>query len=887
MDFVIGSNACRQQMSFANASRWSFLPRFLRTFRSQLLLLALVALAPFATFSFLSVQDLSAHYRAESLNRAAEQARTTSARVDHFIEGSAQLLDAIGVMVVLGPRSNIDINAKLRQLKAKLPSYISTLQVVSVHGDVKHVAGEPGVTTTGYSVADRKYFKEAMSKRSLGFGEPVVSRLTGKMSLALARPVLDHNGAVACVVTLSILVENFQAFLLNDQIPPNSEITLLDENGVVIGRSLDPGNWVARKLLDQPMIQTMFREKHGQLEGAAPDGTSRLISYTKTTNAPWLVYVGIPTETVLAPARDSLYKLWWFAALTGLAALALAAWISQRIAAPIQQLGADVRRFSRGDLSHRTTIKTTGEVARLASDFNQMAATLQQSTEELRESEARYDLALDATTDGLWEIDLEKKTITGSPKVKGLLGYTNADLPNERGAFEALLHPDDRARAIDALNHHVKFDHPLIDEFRLQAKDGTYHWISRRGKSVRNAHGKVIRIVGSISNVTARKQAELEVNQLNAELEKRVLERTADLTREIGRHEETQQQLKASNRELQVSLEKLRQQTREMALLHEMSELLQAASTIEEYNKIISHAMQQLFNAKAGALYVLRSSRDLVEASITWGQFDQAETVFRPDDCWALKLSKLHFTTRRDDEVGCSHIVAEDVQGYVCVPLYSHGETLGFIHLRAMTAANRDLLEAKLPLIHTVSEYLGLALGNFRLQQTLRHQSVRDGLTGLFNRRYLEESISREVARVARDGTQLGIIMFDLDHFKRVNDTYGHDMGDAVLRQIGSLLLEHVRDEDIPCRYGGEEFTIILPGANLETSRLRAEELRQSIASMTVNWGGQIIGNLSVSLGVSCFPLHGSSWQEALKAADKALYAAKNAGRKRVVVAPI
>ncbi len=874
-------------MRLATSSKLSFLPRFLRSFRGQLLLLALVSLAPFATFSFLSVEDLSAHYRAESLNRAAEQARMTGARLDHFIEGAAQLLDAIGVMVAVGPQSSNDINTKLRELKAKLPAHISALQIVSVNGDVKHVVGEPGVTTTTYSVADRKYFKEAISKRSLGFGEPVISRLSGKMSLALARPVLDQNGVMRCVVTLSILVENFQAFLLNEQIPPNSEVTLLDENGVVIARSLDPSKWVARNLLNQPLIQTMFREKQGQLEGASADGISRLISFTKTSNAPWLVYVGIPTETALAPARESLRQLWWFAALTGLAALALAAWISRRIAAPIQQLSADVRRFSRGDLSHRTTVKTTGEVARLASDFNQMAATLQQSTDKLRESEARYDLALDATTDGLWEINLEKNTITGSPKVKGLLGYTNADLPNERGAFEALLHPEDRSRTIDALNRHVKFDHPLADEFRLRAKDGSYHWISRRGKSVRNEHGKVIRIVGSISNVTARKQAELEVKQLNAELERRVLERTADLTSEIARHEETQQQLKASNRELQVSLEKLRQQTREMALLHEMSELLQAASTIEEYNKIISHAMQQLFSAKAGALYVVRSSRDLVEASITWGRFDQAETVFRPDDCWALKLSKLHFTTRREEDVGCSHVTAEGVQSYVCVPLNSHGETLGFIHLRAMTAASGDLLEAKLPLIHTVSEYLGLALGNFRLQQTLRHQSVRDSLTGLFNRRYLEESISREVARVARDGTQLGIIMFDLDHFKRVNDTYGHDMGDAVLRQVGNLILEHVRDEDIPCRYGGEEFTIILPGANLEASRVRAEELRQLIASMTVQWGGQVIGSLSVSLGVSCYPLHGSTWQDALKAADKALYTAKKSGRKRVVVAPI
>lgn len=844
----------------------------------------MIAIAPFATFSYLSVNDLAAQYRTESFRIANEHARATSARIDHFIEGTSQLLDALGVLATAEPNLGITNNDRLQELKSKLPSYINSLQVIDPKGNIKSAVGEPILT---YSVADRKYFQEAMAKNSLGFGEAAISRLNGKMSLALARPVINKRGEVDCVVSLSVLVENFQEIFLNGKIPPNSEITLLDERGVVIARTPEPHVWVARSLMNEPAVKTMFREKVGQLQATSVDGIDRMIGYTTTNRTPWLVYVGIPSRVAMAPAQTSLQRLWWLAALTGLAALALAMWISRHIAKPIQQLSADVRRLAQGDSTHRTTVKSSGEVGRLANDFNQMAIALQTNTDELRASEMRYDLALDATTDGLWEIDLVNARITGSPKVKGLLGYSSSDLPNKRDAFEVLLHPDDREQAINALDNHIKFNHPLADEFRLRAKDGSYHWISRRGKSVRDENGQVTRIVGSISDVTSRKRAEQEVLQLNAELEQRVLQRTADLTREIKRHEETQKQLEASNRELQLSLERLRQQTREMALLHEMSELLQAASTAEEYNKIISHAMQQLFNAKCGALYALRSSRDLVEASITWGRFTHAETVFRPDDCWGMKLSKLHFVARRDDDVGCAHVAADDVLSYVCVPLNSHGESLGFIHLRAMTEASRDFLESKLPLIHTVAEYLGLALGNFRLQQTLRHQSVRDGLTGLFNRRYLEESISREVARVSRDGSQLGIIMFDLDHFKRVNDTYGHDMGDAVLSQLGKLVLEHVRDEDIPCRYGGEEFTVILPGANLETSRERAEELRRLISSMTIQWNGQIIGNLSVSLGVACYPIHGTTWQQALKAADKALYTAKHAGRKQVIVAPI
>ena len=622
------------------ASPWSFLRQFSRSIRGQLLLLTLVSLAPFATFSYLSVQDLAAHYRLASQNIAAEQARTTSARIDHFIEGASQLLDAIGVLAVSDPNLNLTNNARLQQLKAKLPSYIDSLQVIAPNGDVKSAAGEPGVPIEPYSVADRKYFKEAMAKSPLGFGEPAISRLSGKMTLALARPVLKKNGDIDCIVTLSILVENFQAILLNEKIPPSSEITLLDQNGVVIARAPEPHKWVAQSLRNRPFIQTMYREKQGQLEAKSVDGIDRLISYTQTNRAPWLVYVGISTDVALEPARMSLQRLGWLAGLTAFAALALTAWISRYIAKPIQQLSTDVRRFAHGDLAHRTSVTTTGEVGRLANDFNQMAASLQTNTDELMASEMRYDLALDATTDGLWEIDLVKNTIRGSPKVKGLLGYSNSDLPNNRDAFEVLLHPDDRQSAVNALDNHIKFNHPLTDEFRLRAKDGSYHWIARRGKSVRDDSGTVTRIVGSISDVTARKEAEQQVMQLNAELEQRVQQRTADLTREIKHHEDTQKKLEASNRELQLSLERLRQQTREMALLHEMSELLQAASSADEYNKIISHAMQQLFNAKSGALYALRSSRDLVEASITWGRFAQAETVFRPDDCWALKLSK-------------------------------------------------------------------------------------------------------------------------------------------------------------------------------------------------------------------------------------------------------
>ncbi len=665
------------------------------SFQGRLLLLALVSILPFSTLAVLSVRDLSSHYREQAFERTAELARSTGARLDHFIEGAEQLLDAVGVLVAEDPSAN---NRKLQALKGKLPPYINLLQVISKTGDVVSLSADTDSPTARYNVADRKYFKEAMAKRRIGFGEPVVSRATGRMSVALARPIVDAKGDVEYVVTLSILVENFQEFLLTDGFPEKSEVTLLDETGMVIARSLDPKNWISRKLLDQASIQQMFRDKRGNVETRSLDDVERFYSYTTTRHTPWLVYVGIPTSAALAPVQHSLNRLWWFAIATVLLALALATAISRRIAEPIRQLSTDVRRFAGGDLAHRTAVKTSSEVGRLAEDFNNMAANLERNTVQLRESEARYDLALEATTDGLWEINLKTKTVTVSPKVKGLLGYADEDIQDNRDAYEVLLHPDDRRRTIDSLDNHIKYGTPLADEFRLRAKDGSYRWVSRRGKSVRDADGKVVKIVGSISDINARRNAELEVQQLNTELEQRVMQRTADLTREIAGHQATQRRLEEANRELRISLDRVQQQTREMELLHEMSELLQGAKTSEEYNKIISHAMQQLFNAKAGGLYSIRSSRDLVEANITWGKVEYSDTVFHPEDCWALKLSKLHFVATRTDDVACRHVAGGETTGYVCVPLNAHGETQGLIHLRATTEAAKESLRSKLPL---------------------------------------------------------------------------------------------------------------------------------------------------------------------------------------------
>jgi diguanylate cyclase (GGDEF)-like protein len=192
---------------------------------------------------------------------------------------------------------------------------------------------------------------------------------------------------------------------------------------------------------------------------------------------------------------------------------------------------------------------------------------------------------------------------------------------------------------------------------------------------------------------------------------------------------------------------------------------------------------------------------------------------------------------------------------------------------------------ARRQLAFTVADQVALALSNLRLQESLREQAIRDPLTGLFNRRYMQESLDRELRRAQRRHTPMGVIMIDIDHFKRFNDTFGHAAGDALLTGVGTLLQRQTRAEDIACRYGGEEFALILLDASAEDTEERAKLLCEEAARLHVEYGSQALGTVTVSVGVAVFPEHGETAEALLKAADAALYRAKAGGRDRVMVA--
>ena len=329
------------------------------------------------------------------------------------------------------------------------------------------------------------------------------------------------------------------------------------------------------------------------------------------------------------------------------------------------------------------------------------------------------------------------------------------------------------------------------------------------------------------------------------------------------------------------------QRAREVSLLNQMGGLLEACLTVEEAAAVIGRLAPQCFPGARGALFLVDPERRVAERVAHWGAPSAAgPPTFPPGDCWALRRGQAYAAADTAVAPPCAHLGTPAPAATLCVPLLAQGEPLGVLHLAAaVPGVPGSPGEPWQRLGTTVAEHLALAVANLRLRETLRAQSIRDPLTGLFNRRYMEETLERELRRAERDRHPVGILVLDVDHFKRVNDTFGHDGGDAVLAGLGTLLAGNTRGGDIACRLGGEEFVLILPGASLDESRRRAQELLEAARDFQVTHHGQLIGPVTFSAGVAAFPDHGLSRDAVLRAADTAVYRAKGEGRNTIAVA--
>lgn len=471
------------------------------------------------------------------------------------------------------------------------------------------------------------------------------------------------------------------------------------------------------------------------------------------------------------------------------------------------------------------------------------------------ESVARLAAIVACSDDAIVSTDPDGIITSWNAAAERLLGYTAQEALGRSSAILAAPGlPGETDRAPEKLKRMKQVHY----DSRSMRKDGTVVEVGITSFPVRDRSGRTIGFSSILRDLTDQRRAEEERHERDA---------------------------------LQSQVSELSSRTHEISVLNELGEVLRSAVRPAEAYPVIPRFLSELFPGESGALYEFNEAHQLMETAMHWGDAPPQEDAFLPSECWGLRRGQTHLVDDPRGSMLCQHVRPPTLAGALCIPLTARGKTLGLMHLmgapegRVPSGDGAVVGEYRQRLAQTVAQQISSALFDLRLQETLREQATRDPLTGLFNRRYMEETLHRELYRAARKKTRVGFVLFDLDHFKSYNDRYGHASGDAALREVSSFVQRHSRAEDIVCRYGGEEFLMVLSDCSSADLVRRAEQIRQGVKALKLEHNQRDLGTITLSAGVALFPDHGRSVDELFHVADAALYQAKKDGRDRVTVA--
>jgi diguanylate cyclase (GGDEF)-like protein len=364
----------------------------------------------------------------------------------------------------------------------------------------------------------------------------------------------------------------------------------------------------------------------------------------------------------------------------------------------------------------------------------------------------------------------------------------------------------------------------------------------------------------------------------------------SQIIRNIKKRLEAEKAKKIASEKLEQAFKELKQHSQELSLINEMDNVLQTCVSINETLVIIKNYGAKLFPNTAGILYLMNSSHKFLEAQIEWNEPNLKEKVFTPDECWGLRQLKVYVFKNAGENILCKHNAKDrDLNSYICAPLLSSNEVIGLLYIEIKDENKIDeegvnYVEKYELVVNNVSSQLALALSNIRLRDTLKNRSLHDPLTGLYNRYYLEDTLEKDLIQSKQTKTTLAVVMMDIDHFKSINDQFGHEAGDIVLVEIAKLLQEEAMRGEIICRYGGEEFLFLLFDISKEMVFERMENLRKRIAEMQYSLTGIKIDAVTVSFGIAMFPEHAMDSGNLINAADYALYESKRQGRNKVTI---
>ena len=433
--------------------------------------------------------------------------------------------------------------------------------------------------------------------------------------------------------------------------------------------------------------------------------------------------------------------------------------------------------------------------------------------------------------------------------------------------------------------HRISVAEDIIDTYRTQGQQPAFDLIIKGLGKV-----QMDEIRALVKEMTLEEQRLLRVRQ-------EAVNQTADNTLWLGAlgllacllilfvvfmimHRETMRRA-AIEHSLQKAFKQMQDISQENDLLSKMNDYFQSCKSPEEAFEIISVNIRHLLPGTHGTIAIFNNSRNMIETKLFWGQKSGSMNEYHADDCWALRRGRIHHVHPGSTEPVCHHVT--NSKGiHLCIPMQAHGDIIGSFFISTEDEDNLD--SHKRQIAQNISEQVSLALANLRLQEKLRQQSIRDPMTNLYNRRYMEETMEREINRAQKNNLPLHVLMLDIDHFKRFNDTFGHDAGDLLIIEFARLIQKKTRKDDIACRYGGEEFLVMLPGLDEEDVVQWATELGNEVRQMRVEANGQALSQITISMGLAAYPQHGKTPSQLMHNADVALYRAKKGGRDQLVL---
>lgn len=350
-------------------------------------------------------------------------------------------------------------------------------------------------------------------------------------------------------------------------------------------------------------------------------------------------------------------------------------------------------------------------------------------------------------------------------------------------------------------------------------------------------------------------------------------------TQYLETQEAMQARLAQANSRLRSTVSEFERQNHNMSVLTRMGDQLQRATDLDELARIVASAVPRLLPRTHGALYLPEGdpADEVFLRRASWGSMSGSPQM-RTAECTALRTG-LRCPDPTDPDRTCVRADCDAAGDRHCLPINSDARMLGLLRIEGVPA---DVAARNHDALHLLTERVSLAIQSLQLQMELRYHSTRDALTGLYNRRYLDETLRVETRRAVRSAAQYAVIILDVDYLKTINDTHGHEAGDRALRHLAGVLRQSIRGGDVPCRYGGEEFVVVLPGMAAAEAERTAERIRANLAESVRGLEQPGLTGLTVSAGVASFGDHGDEAAAVLRAADKALYEAKAAGRNTV-----